>query len=99
MNSVSTKNLKIFKIIGKKILRHIWYWHFLLLALILIWVYFFSRNYFLRSKEDIKFIKDNIVDITYTQLKTDEFIDVYQTYQNKINYDFDMPTNFKIPFK
>ena len=96
---MSTKNLNILKTIGKKILRYIWYWHFLLLALILAWVYFFSRNYFLRSKEDIKFIKDNIVDITYTQLKADEFIEVYQTYQNKINYHFDMPADLKIPFK
>lgn len=94
-----TKSLNILKIIGQKIVRYVWYWHFLFLALILIWIYFFSRDYFLQSKEDIKFIKDNIVDITYTQLKADEFINVYQTYQNKVNYHFDMPANFKIPFK
>lgn len=93
-----TKSLNILKIIGQKIVRYVWYWHFLLLALILIWVYFFSRNYFLRSKEDIKFIKDNIVDITYTQLEIEEFNKVWQAYKNKLNFKTDVPEDLISPF-
>ena len=88
----------LLKILFKRLPRYLDYFNFLILAAVLIWSYFFIYHYFLRTKDDFKFIKDNIGNISYTKLNSDEFSQVHQAYQDKLNYQLDVSEDLKSPF-
>jgi hypothetical protein len=98
MINITQKASNLLKTLSKKLPRYLDYFNFLILAAVLVWSYFFIQHYFLKTKDDFKFIKDNIGNISYTKLNSDEFSQIYQAYQDKLNYKMEVSEDLRSPF-
>ena len=94
MNNLKPKLKRFLRVLLRKLSRCLFYIDVFVLLAALIWSGFFARNYFLKIRKDFEFINDNISNISYTRLDKDEFEEVFKRYEEKTEYNMQVP-NYK----
>ena len=74
------------------------YVHIFFLIGISVWLYLFVGKNFIAPRDDFKFIKENIPNVSYIQLNEAVFKGVYQKYEEKLDGKQEIEQGIKSPF-
>ena len=79
-----------------KVRSFLWYGNIVIFAFMLVWLYLFVDAFFLKSREDISFMKENITTVSQVKLNRTGFEEMYTRHQNKIKSE--IPEGVESPF-
>lgn len=82
----------------EKIGHYGYYINVIILVLVGLWLYVFLNQYYWKVKEDVRFIQENIHNVTYVDLNIKGSEEIYESYEQKRKKNSDILNDLNEPF-